>query len=520
MKKTVLILLLIFTGNSIFSQKASYDIVVYGGTSAGVIAAYSAKKLGKSVVLIEPGKHLGGLSSGGLGQTDIGNKFAITGLSRDFYKRIGKHYGVDEQWIFEPHVAENIFNGYVKEADFPVIFSKRIVGVKKKGKSIHSVILQDSQNPFSEKNLIIIAKQFIDCSYEGDLMARAGVSYTVGREANIQYNETYNGVQLLDKHQFPEGIDPYIIPGKPNSGLLWGISDTKLLPNGSADKTIQAYNFRLCLTTNPKNRIEITRPKYYDSTKYELLLRQIAITKPKELTWQLMHIQPMPNDKTDINNCGGFSTDMIGANYSYSDADFEGRKRIIQEHISYTKGLLFFIGHDHRMPQHLRDEMQKYGYPKDEYTDNENFTPQLYVREARRMVSDYVMTQANCEGKTVAPNPIGMAAYTMDSHNCQRLVVDGMVKNEGDVQVGGFPPYPIDYQSIVPKKSECNNLFVPVCLSATHIAYGSIRMEPVFMVLGQSAGMAAVQAIDYKKNVQDIDVKILINNLSKNPTLN
>ncbi len=518
MKGLIVTLLSLFVLNSNFSQTRKVDIVVYGGTSAGIIAAYSAKKLGKSVLLIEPSKHLGGLSSGGLGQTDIGNKFAITGLSREFYKRIGKHYGVDEQWIFEPHVAKKVFNEFIDEAKVPVLLAKRLVSISKKGKSINSITIGDSENILKNK-LIITASQFIDCSYEGDLMAMAGVSYTVGREANSQYGETYNGVQLLDKHQFPDGIDPYKIPGKPESGLLWGVSNAKLLPNGSADKSVQAYNFRLCLTTNKANQIKISKPAGYDSTKYELLLRQIAKTKPKELNWQLMHIAPMPNDKTDINNCGGFSTDMIGTNYLYATANYAQRKQIIKEHEIYTKGLLYFIGHDARVPLHLRNEMQLYGYPNDEYLDNQNFTPQLYIREARRMVSDYVMTQANCQGKAVAPRPVGMAAYTMDSHNCQRLVVNGMVKNEGDVQVGGFPPYPIDYGSIIPKANECTNLTVPVCLSATHIAYGSIRMEPVFMVLGQSAAMAAVQAINEKTSIQKINYKILQENLANNPTL-
>jgi FAD dependent oxidoreductase len=518
MKRFSLLLFTFFIINLSFSQTRKVDILVYGGTSAGVIAAYSAKKLGKSVLLIEPSRHLGGLSSGGLGQTDIGNKFAITGLSREFYKRIGKHYGVDEQWIFEPHVAEKVFKEFIAEAKVTVLLSKRLVSVSKKGATILNITLEDSEK-YSKSKLRVIASQFIDCSYEGDLLAMAGVSYTVGREANSQYGETYNGVQLLDKHQFPDGIDPYRIPGKPESGLLWGISDAKLLPNGSADKSVQAYNFRLCLTTNKANQVQITKPFGYDATKYELLLRQIAKTNPKELTWQLMHIQPMPNNKTDINNCGGFSTDMIGANYNYAEANYAQRKQIIKEHEIYTKGLLYFIGHDSRVPEHLRNEMLRYGYPKDEYIDNEHFTPQLYIREARRMVSDYVMTQANCQGKVVATHPIGMAAYTMDSHNCQRLVINGMVKNEGDVQVGGFPPYPIDYGSIIPKANECTNLTVPVCLSASHIAYGSIRMEPVFMVLGQSAAMAAAQAIDEKTTIQKINFNILKENLVNNPIL-
>jgi hypothetical protein len=514
MKKTLFFVVILFN-YSVLAQIKKVDIVVYGGTSAGVIAAYTAKKMGKSVLLIEPSNYLGGLSAGGLGQTDIGNKFAITGLARQFYKRIGNHYGVDEKWTFEPHVAEKIFNDFIEEAKVSVLFSKRVIAVKKRGLAIISIELQDSRQPELIKTTKIFAKQFIDCSYEGDLMAKAGISYTIGREANSQYNETYNGVQLLDKHQFPDGIDPYIVPGKPESGLVYGISKAKLLPNGAADKAIQAYNFRLCLTTNTNNQVPIIRPIGYDSSKYELLLRQIAATNPKELTWQLMHIQPMPNQKTDINNCGGFSTDMIGANYNYPEADYATRRKIVNEHQLYTKGFLYFLGNDARVPLHIRNEMLQYGYPKDEYPDNEHFTPQLYIREARRMVSDYVMTQSHCQGKTIAPDPIGMAAYTMDSHNCQRIVVNGMVKNEGDVQVGGFPPYPISYYSIIPKKSECSNLTVPVCLSASHIAYGSIRMEPVFMVLAQSAAVAAVTAINSKKTLQAIDYKVINGNIKK-----
>ena len=480
------------------------DVCVYGGTSGGVIAAYAAKLQGKTVVLIEPGQHLGGMSSGGLGQTDIGNKQAITGLARQFYRDIGRHYGKEEQWIFEPHVAENIFLDYMHSEDIRVLYSSRLASVNKEGDRITTITIENSNS--SSETKVIRAKMFIDCSYEGDLMAKAGVSFTVGREPNSLYNETFNGVQLKDKHQFRDGVDPYVIPGNPESGLIWGVMPDSLLADGTGDKKLQAYNFRLCLTNQPENRIDITRPADYDSTKYELLIRQLATYTPDSLNWQLLHIAPMPNHKTDINNCGGFSSDMIGMNYDYPEADYETRERIFKAHESYTKGWLYFIGHDPRMPAHLRNEMLQWGYPKDEYIDNDHFTPQLYVREARRMISDYVMTQHNCQGREKVQDGIGLAAYTMDSHNCQRVVVNGMVKNEGDVQEGGFGPYPISFRSIVPKKSECSNLVVPVCLSASHIAYGSIRMEPVFMVLGQSAALAACMALDSKIAVQDIDV--------------
>ena len=502
----------------------TYDVCVYGGTSAGVIAAYTAKKAGKTVLLIEPGKHLGGLSSGGLGQTDIGNKYAITGIARDFYRKIGQHYGKFEQWTFEPHVAENLFKEYVKKGDFPVWVEYRLFSIVKNDGKIQEITVEPSVG-FGSGLRTVRAKVFIDCTYEGDLMAKAGVSYIVGREANAQYNETWNGVQMLDKHQFPEGIDPYKVPGNPASGLLWGISTAALAPNGTGDKLLQTYNFRLCLTKDPANKIPITRPVNYDSTKYELLLRQVAIEKPQHINWGVMHIADMPNSKTDINNKGGFSTDMIGMNHAYAEADYETRKKIIKEHEEYTKGFLYFVGHDPRIPEHLRLQMLQWGYPKDEYVANDHFSHQIYVREARRMIGEYVMTQHNCEGQEVVKDGIGLAAYTMDSHNCQRIIIKNPnngkmeVRNEGDVQIGGFPPYPISYRSLIPQKAECKNLLVPVCLSATHIAYGSIRMEPVFMALAQASAVAASMAIDSEKSVQDIDVSQLQKTLVTNPLM-
>jgi hypothetical protein len=490
-----------------FAQ-TNYDICVYGGTSAGVIAAYTAAKMHKSVLLIEPGHHLGGLSSGGLGYTDIGNKYAIAGLSLDFYRRVGRHYGKFEQWIFEPHVAEDIFKQYIREANVKVLYGYHIVAASKQEGVIVSIQLQPARS--------IKAKMFIDCSYEGDLMAKAGVSYTVGREANTLYSETYDGIQLRDKHQFPDGIDPYKTPGNPSSGLLWGISNEPLGRQGDGDKKVQSYNYRICLTDDPANRIPITRPAGYDSTRYELLLRLLE-KKPAKDLWGILKFDLLPGRKTDINNNGPFSTDMIGMNYDYPEADPARRLQIAQAHTDYAKGLLYFIGHDDRMPAHLRTLMQQWGYPRDEYADNGHWTPQMYVREARRMTGAYVMTQANCEGRAVVTDGVGLAAYTMDSHNCQRVVVDGMVKNEGDVQIGGFPPYPISYRSLVPKAGECRNLLVPVCLSASHIAYGSIRMEPVFMELGQSSAIAATMAIDRHIPVQEVDAAGIRTVLGSNP---
>lgn len=518
------VVLLAGCSSSTHNQK-SYDVVVYGGTSAGVIAAYTAKKMGKTVLLIEPGNQLGGLSSGGLGRTDIGNKYAVTGLALDFYRQVGQHYGKLEQWIFEPHVAEEIFNNYIKNADVEVLYRHRLASVTKEDGTITEIILENSDHPDHAKQTVN-GKMFIDCSYEGDLMAKAGVNYTIGREGNSVYNETHNGVQLGKTHQFMDGIDPYKIAGNAKSGLLWGISPDTLLPNGTGDKRVQAYNFRVCLTRNANNRIEITRPDNYDSTKYELLLRYLAkfpTQMEDKITpqWPALGFELVPNNKTDINNGhSAMSTDMIGMNEGYADGDYETRNEITRSHEDYTKGMLYFLGHDARVAKSTRDSMLLWGYPKDEYKNNGHFTPQLYVREARRMIGEYVMTQANCEGAKVADDGIGMAAYTMDSHHAQRVVVNGMVKNEGDLMVTGFPPYPISYRAIVPKVAECKNLLVPVCLSASHIAYGSIRMEPVFMVLGQSAAQAAVLAIDKKLPVQQVPVLEIQQALQNNPLVN
>lgn len=521
MRKTALLLALaplLAAGGC--SKTLEYDICVYGGSSAGVIAAYSAAMQGKSVVVVEPGHRAGGLSSGGLGQTDIGNKQAVEGLSLDFYRRVGQHYGELEKWIFEPSVALDIFNGYIERGGVDMLYGHRILRADMDGTRIESIRLQNTDKCFGRT--VVRAKQYIDCSYEGDLMARAGVSYVVGREDNATYNETWNGVHMRHTHQFPDGVDPYVIEGDSTSGLLWGISPQPLAAEGSGDNMVQAYNFRICLTDVPENSIPIERPADYDSTRYELLMRLINVSGKHNLG-SYMYFSPMPNRKTDINNNGGFSTDMIGMNHNYPEASYREREKIFDEHLSYTLGLLYFLGHDERVPESIRTEMLRWGLPKDEYTDTGNWTPQLYVRESRRMVGEYVATQADCENRTTVEDGVGMAAYTMDSHNCQRIIVHkegkAMVKNEGDVQIGIGSPYPVSYRSITPKREECTNLLVPVCLSASHIAYGSIRMEPVFMVLGQSAAKAACLAIDGGTDVQEVDVREIQRMYDEDPLL-
>lgn len=498
-----------------------YDVCVYGGTSAGVVAAYASAMQGMKTILVEPSDHIGGMTTGGLGQTDIGNKQVVTGISKQFYRKVGEHYGVLEMWVFEPSVADSIMRSYLEVKGLKVRLGKRIVSVAKDGPRVKEISLETSAAPHKVSS--VRAKVFIDCSYEGDMMARSGISYTVGREPNDKYSETWNGVQLLDRHQFPDGIDPYVEPGNPASGLLWGISEFAERPNGEGDSLVQAYNFRICLTDSLENMVPITRPENYDSSRYELLLRLIAARPDKRLLKDYFIWSPMPGRKTDINNNGGFSTDMIGMNWDYPEADYVTRANIIKAHEDYTKGLLYFFGHDERVPKELRDSMLKWGYPKDEYTSNGNWTPQLYVRESRRMIGEYVATQADCENRAEVNDGVARAAYSMDSHNTERIAVirDGvaMVKNEGNVEIFGGLPYPISYRSLTPKRAECTNVLVPVCLSASHIAYGSIRMEPVFMVLGQVAAIAAKQAVSKHIPIQDVDWRMIVKSFEEDPYL-
>jgi len=485
----------------VIPRTVTADVCIYGGTSAGVAAAVQLARMGKSAVLLEPGIHLGGLSSGGLGNTDIGNKAAIGGIAREFYQRVGQHYGTAENWRFEPHVAEAVFQGFVTEAKTPVYYQEYLKSVSKDGAHLVSLT--------TESGLTVQARAFIDATYEGDLMAHAHVQYAVGRESNATYGETLDGVQVLKAHQFDRPVDPYVAEGNPASGLLPGVNPGPVAATGTGDNRIQAYDFRLCLTREADNRIPYDKPDGYDPSEYVLLTRYLA-TGADDPKWQAKEIfqkfDAIAGQKYDKNNFGAVSTDYIGRNYAWPDADYATREKIFQAHVTYQKGLMWFLGNDPSVPQAIRDRWNGYGLCQDEFTGLGGWSPELYIREARRMVSDYVMTEANCRGKEVAPEGIGLAAYTMDSHNCERFVdADGHVRNEGNVEVAGFPPYPIGYGAIVPKAAEADNLLVPVCLSASHIAYGSIRMEPVFMVLGQSAGTAAALALDEGVPVQKVD---------------
>ncbi len=486
---------------SLLAATVRCDVCVFGGTSAGVIAGVQVAKMGRTVVVVEPGRHPGGMTSGGLGWTDSGNKEAIGGLARKFYRDLGEHYGKAEAWTFEPHVAEEEFNSLLRQEKVPVYFQQELAEVKKERGQIREFTTADGT--------VFRARIFIDASYEGDLLARAGVSYSVGREANAQYGETLNGIRgKTPKNQFLAGVDPYRVAGDPGSGLLPFIQPDGLGQPGGGDRCIQAYNYRLCLTTNPTNRMPITPPADYDPQKFELLGRYfgaLAAAGKKARLRDFLKIDMVTADKTDINNNGGFSTDYIGMNYSYPEAGYTSRRQFQASCLDYTKGLLTYLATSPRVPLSVRAEMQRWGLCRDEFTDNGGWPGQLYIREARRMNSAYVMTEKNCRGIEKVADSIGLASYNMDSHNCRRIVRGGLVENEGDVQAPSPHPFPISYASIVPRVAECENLLVPVCLGASHIAYGSIRMEPVFMVLGQSAATAGVLAIDENVAVQRVD---------------
>jgi len=511
--------------NSSGANSHSADVIIYGGTSSAVIAAVQVAQMGKKVILVSPDKHLGGLTAGGLGWTDTGNKAVIGGLARDFYHRLYLHYqdeaswkwqkkseygnqgqgnvAIDGEnrtmWIFEPSAAEKVFESLISEHEIPV-YREEYLDREKGISMIEGVI----QSIITLSGLSFHGEVFIDATYEGDLMALAGVSYTVGREANALYDEEWNGVQtgvLHHGHHFKSDISPYVVPGDASSGVLPRISTEDPGVFGERDHRVQAYCFRMCLTDHPDNRVAITRPPDYDSTQYELL-RRVFASGWREVFGKF---DPIPNHKTDVNNHGPFSTDNIGMSYDYPEASYEKRREIIMEHASYQKGLLWFLSSDPAVPTNIRESMSQWGYSLDEFTDNNHWPHQIYVREARRMVGDYVMTENEVLGKVPVDQPVGMGSYTMDSHNVQRYIKeDGYVQNEGDIGVHPGDPYQIDMRSLMPSQKECTNLLVPVCLSCSHIAFGSIRMEPVFMILGQSAATLAVLAIEDGKGIHEI----------------
>lgn len=489
------------------------DLCIYGATSAGVIGAKIAREQGLRVVLLQPGNFVGGMSSGGLGWTDYGKKYVIGGASRQFYRDVGREYGMEaEEWLFEPGVARRVFESYLNRGGITLRLRQFLDTVVAEAGRIREVRMLGG--------LRVRAAYFMDATYEGDLLAKAGVSHHIGREANGVYGETINGVQIRQTHQFTAPVDPYVREGDPRRGTLPGVRQEDAAQAGSGDSMIQAYNFRMCMTEDPELRIPWEKPEGYNPAEYELARRWFrhpqagynALLMPEDdgdrvLPHKFDFLTPRTAAgflKTDTNNHGPLSSDFIGRNWAWPGADYATREQIFQAHVTYQKGLYWFMANDAAVPENIRRAHHRFGLAADEFPETGHWPNQLYVREARRMVSDFVLCERDTQHQRQAEDPVGMGSYQMDSHNCQRIIRDGRVLNEGDVQLKPAGPYPVSYRSIVPRRGECENLAVPVCISASHIAFGSVRMEPVFMVLAESAALAIALAMPEKAALQDV----------------
>ncbi len=526
------------------AQLVEADVCVYGGTSGGVAAAVQVARMGKTVILAEPGRHLGGMTAGGLSAVDIGDPRSIGGIAREYFTKLSATVGTTLAWdkpfvaagggpatggayAIEPHKAEQVFRDMVKEAGVKLHLGARLASVKKQGPRITELVTEDGTT--------FRAKAFLDTTYEGDLMAKAGVTYTLGREGNAKYGERLNGIHYSDKYQprtnhlkpGPHGrvaggqgvwdrdfpLDPYVVKGDPKSGLLPLINAGEPGVQGEPAPGVQAYCFRLCLTTNPANMIPLGRPQDYDAQRYEIVARFIeaclAIGDDMDLRWFSKH-DPLPNDKWDFNTAT-FGGNLPGASWAWPEASYAEREKIAKEHESYHRGLLHFLATDPRVPEKVRKEVGRFGLPKDEFSDNVGWPHQIYVREARRMVSDFVMTEHHTFGRQSAAKSIGLGSYGTDIHEIRRIVKDGVVIREGKIASGrdNAPPYAIGYDAIVPRQTECDNLLVPFALSASHTAFASIRMEPVFMIASQSAATAAVMALNQGLAVQQVNYDTL-----------
>ncbi len=486
-------------------REYDYDVVVYGGTPAGVMAARAAACHGRRAALVIPGRYLGGVVSGGLTRTDYGRKETVGGMSLEFFRRVGERYGEEIAWFFEPHVAEAVFRDMALEAGVDVYPGHRL-------REHGGVVAQDGviRAIRTENGVEFRGRVFIDCSYEGDLMARAGVAFTWGREGVGDYGETLAGVRPKDRnHQFD-----FPVPARDEEGrLLPEVGSQPRGEMGSGDRKVQAYNFRMCLTDDPAIRVPFPKPEGYDPRRFRVpalwMQEFVRLNGRSPRIDEILLPARMPNGKADFNNRGPFSTDYIGGSWEYPNASYARREQIWREHEDYTKGLFYFLANDPAVPRDLQESIRQWGLAADEFTDNGNFPTQLYIREARRMVGEFVMTQHDIQTDLVKPDSIGMGSYNSDSHNVQRYEQeDGTVQNEGNMEVP-VRPYQIPYRVLLPRREQTRNLLVPVCCSASHVAYSTLRMEPVYMILGHAAGVAADLAISSARDVQDVDVAAL-----------
>jgi hypothetical protein len=481
-----------------------YDVVVYGATAGGTMAAVAASEEGARVALLEPGRHVGGMLSGGLGRTDMDRQqHVIGGLSREFFARVGRHYGQEVAWTFEPSVAEATLRDWLDEAGVDVLFEHRLDGVEKKGDRIQ--VLRCVNGGVFEAGV------YVDASYEGDLMKAAGVSYTFGREGRARYGESWSGRRELlpGHHQLGVPVSPYDDEGR---RLPYIQPYEELGQIGEGDRKIQAYCFRLCLTRDPDNRLPIPPPEGYDPRRFGLVRNYLRALGERARIGNVLGISEMPNQKTDINAGGGVSTNLPGASWEYPEAGYERRQEIWKEHLDWAHGLVYFLANDPGVPEALRHEVARYGLARDEFVDTGHWPHQMYVREARRMLGEYVLTQHDLDRFRRKHDSVGMAGYNIDIREIQWVAVPVPrfptialeVLQEGYLSVP-IEPYEIPYRSVLPRQEEASNLLVTSCISASHVAYASFRMEPQYMIVGESAGVAAAQAVRTGRDVHDVD---------------
>lgn len=483
------------------------DLVIYGATASGVMAAIAARQEGVTVALLDPGRHAGGMVTGGLGKTDIGHRELLGGLAREFFERIGKHYGKQMDWFFEPHVAEGILTDWLKQSGVQVFFEQPLASVRKQGSSI--VRLKTTAGAE------FAAKVFMDCGYEGDLMKAAGVSYTVGREGQNRYAESLAGRRemLPGHHQAVAAVSALDDQGKL---LPYVVPQADLRPIGASDGKFQSYGFRLCLTDDPTNRIAVAKPDHYDPSRYGLVRNYLKAGQGKLTLGNFLCLSRLPNRKTDINACGFVSTVPLGAGWEYPEASPERRKEIWNEHLTWAQGFIYFLQNDPSVPDTIRQALGAWGLPQDEFADTGHWSRQLYIREGRRMLGEYIVTQQDLQQHRRKYDSIAMAGYNIDVREVQWVACEisrfPVVRQE--VLQEGYLSYPVEpweipYRSLLPRQEECDNLLVPVCASMSTIAYASYRMEPQYMMTGQSAGIAAALAIRNSHKVHLIDLNLL-----------
>jgi hypothetical protein len=507
MKRVLQLAAILLLTPTIFGQTKNFDVVVYGGTAGGVMTAVSAAREGLNVAILEPTNHLGGMVTGGLSRTDFGKKEVLGGIALEFYERAGKKYGRDIEWMPEPRIAEAILNEMIQEAKTVTVFLnhrlKEKSGVKKQVARVVEIAMENGAR--------FQGAIFVDASYEGDLMAQAGVEFTWGRESSAQYGESLAGVRPKDRnHQFDFPVSAY----DENKKLLPEIQTEPRGELGSGDRKVQAYNYRMILTDDPANRIPFAKPANYDAKRFELLARFLAAfvkekSRPPRMNEILLPAQIAGKQKWDFNNRGPFSTDYIGKSWDYPNAGYRRRAAIARDHERYTRELFYFLTTDPRVPKETQAEIARFGLAKDEFADNGHWPYQLYIREARRMVGDFVMSQKDIQTELTKQDVIGMGSYNSDSHNVQRYVtLEGNAQNEGNMEVA-VTPYQIPYRIVLPKRKEAGNLLVPVAFSASHVTYSTLRMEPQYMIIGQAAGVAAKMAVEKKIAVQEVDAAAL-----------